>query len=73
MKVDQKHQQLVEMIYIASEVYKHGFHVEQCSKLVNHGDDLEKMTRTIRKLATDTNLNVNFNHELGVCIFELKV
>lgn len=59
-----------DLATIVREVKQHGFCSAYCANLIQGIDDHEVLMAEIRKMATHANLQVTFNAEESICIFE---
>lgn len=55
---------------IAREVKQHGFYSAFCANLIQGIDDHDVLMSEIKKMASRANLQVTFNAEESICIFE---
>lgn len=59
-----------DLATIVREVKQHGFYSAYCANLIQGIDDHKVLMAEIRKMATRANLQVTFNAEESICIFE---
>lgn len=59
-----------DLTTIVCEVKQHGFYSAFCANLIQGIDDHDVLMSEIKKMASRANLQVTFNAEESICIFE---